>query len=138
MALQPSEACDPERESFSERLPDGWIFNQTGHVDTFATGVECRDSEGCNVMLKVSYHPHFVVTRVGTGERIPTFAVAPSYIGFRAPFGTDAYRVEWVTPAWSTFLFWSCYSWMIGSVVAHMVELYWPARLVLSSNKKRD
>jgi hypothetical protein len=73
---------------------------------------------------QVSYHPNFVLTRISTNEHLKTFPVSPSYIGFKVPHGEDTYRIWWYNPWWSIFLFWVCYTWMLGALSTHVYMLY--------------
>ena len=81
-------------------------------MDDFQATLRCDEPDGCTVMVKITYHPLFECVRASTGERISTFAVSPSYIGFVAPRGTDTYNVRWRTPLWSKLLFFICYGTM--------------------------
>ena len=72
-------------------------------------------------MVRISYHPNFVVYQGQEKQRLSTFSVAPNYLAFVVPFGVESYQVVWTTPLWSSILFWACYTWMIGSLVTGLM-----------------
>jgi hypothetical protein len=134
-ALTPAEECRGEDERVDAALPRGEIEGQQGNTDDFQVTLTCREERGCSVLLRVSYHPLFVCRSARTGAKLPTFAVAPSYIGFVAPPGSDTYNVRWEPPFWSTALFYVCYgsmaAFLVASFVARVPSLLSPGRVEL-------
>ena len=113
-ALRPREECQTveEGERIDAALPRGELLAQEGNLDDFQVTLRCDEPLGCTIMVRVTYHPLFECVRASTGERLPTFAVAPSFIGFVAPRGTDTFNVRYRPPLWSKLLFWACYGTM--------------------------
>ena len=120
-ALTPTEDCRGEEERVDAAAPRGDIEGQQGNTDDFQVSLTCREERGCSVLLRVTYHPLFVCRSARTGAVLPTFAVAPSYIGFVVPPGSDTYNVRWEPPLWSTALFYLCYGSMALFLAASFV-----------------
>ncbi len=134
-ALLPREACSSDSERVDAALPQGEVVDQRGNTDDFQTTLDCREDKGCSVLLRVTYHPLFVCRSAKTGAILPTFAVAPSYIGFVAPRGLDTYNVRWEPPLWSNLLFLVCYGSMALFLAASFCSR---ARPLLSPGLFRD
>lgn len=120
-ALIESEKCNVN-DLFNASMPNGRILGQTGNTDDFVAMIECNDPAGCTVMLRVTYHPNFVVYKGTKGETLKFFSVAPSFLAFVVPQGLDTYRVVWSTPTWSTLLFWICYISMAAALFAPLLS----------------
>lgn len=121
-ALYRGERCEPSEQQPNAPVPRGAVSEQRGDEDVFTAKVRCDEPAGCMVMLRVSYHPLFVVT-AADGTRLPTVALAPSYLGFRVPQGTARYTARYTVPLWSTLLFVACYAWLLGALA---VAVAWP------------
>jgi hypothetical protein len=119
MALASWEACEPD-ELFDTRPPQGSIKSSRGSVDLFEADVECSQRVGCAVMVRITYHPNFVVHMASpdaTALHLPTYAVAPGYLAFRVPYGRHWYRVQYQSPLWSSCLKLLSLAWMLCSAL---------------------
>lgn len=124
VALTESDRCDvlEEKATMDQPLPRGSIGKQQGNDDIFRATIDCQEEEGCHVLLRVSYHPHFRVRNLFTGDVFASFVFAPSFIGFRVPKGAGTYLVEFTTPMWSKLLWLVCYGGL-GALL--LLALFW-------------
>lgn len=99
-------------------------------MERFDASIDCLEPRGCPVVLRVSYHPNFVVKGLcnafvfsgllifvtkgrSSSILIPTFSVAPSFLAFTVPFGIDDYTVSFQRPYWQTLLAYACAIFMV-------------------------
>lgn len=126
VALTSSVACSAAEISAGPvKQPRGTISHQQGNDDIFRATIDCQELEGCMVLLRVSYHPHFRARNLFTDETYATVTLAPSYIGFRVPHGVGTYIVEFTTPLWSKLLWILCYLGMAVTFCIGITDFDW-------------
>ena len=62
--------------------------------------VHCQ--EAATLALKMTYHPNWKITI--DGQKVQTFMVSPSFIGFEIPAGTHSVRAEYRSPVYKSIL----------------------------------
>jgi len=62
--------------------------------------VNCQ--EAATLLLKMTYHPNWRITI--DGQKVQTFMVSPSFIGFEIPAGTHSVRAEYRSPFYKSVL----------------------------------
>ncbi len=127
-ALSASEMCRPS-EGLKHGLAEGRIIKQSGLGDayekeilplvfryfffnSYEATIDCLEPRGCPIVVRISYHPAFVVKGKSSSRLIQTYSVSPSYLAFTVPFGIDDYTVTFQRPYWQKLLATLCFAFI--------------------------
>ena len=80
--------------------------------NSYDATIDCLEPRGCPIVVRISYHPAFVVKGKSSSRLIQTYSVSPSYLAFTVPFGIDDYTVTFQRPYWQKLLATLCFAFI--------------------------